>query len=103
MVSSSSASSLTFDIGGAEIIVTEWPSDYEAQNSRFEARSAPSRNVRSFAQTTSSATRPQPADVSKPQSEPARTRDGSPTTAATRSILSATTSGCSTILVSGSI
>ena len=73
------------------------------QNSRSEARSAPCRRLRSFAQTASSATRPQPADVSKPQSVPANTREGSPNTAATRSIRSATTSGCSMILVSGSM
>ena len=65
--------------------------------------SAPSRMERSFAQTTSSATRPQPAAVSKPQSVPASTRVGSPTTCATRSMRSATTSGCSTKLVSVSI
>src|SRR5262245_64035604 len=38
------------------------------RNSRCEARSAPSRRLASLAQTTSSATRPQPAAVSKPQS-----------------------------------
>ena len=36
---------------------------------------APSLRLLSFAQTTSPATRPQPADVSNPQSVPACTRD----------------------------
>src|SRR5271166_5158760 len=62
---------------------------------------APSAIAASFAQTTSSATRPRPAEVSKPQSVPARTRRGSPTARATASMRSATTSGCSTKLVSG--
>ena len=44
---------------------------------------APSRSEASLAHTTSSATRPQPAEVSKPQSVPASTRVGSPTVAAT--------------------
>src|SRR5262249_26303970 len=51
-------------------------------NKRWDARRAPSRRLVSLAHTTSSATRPQPAEVSKPQSVPARTRVGSPTTAA---------------------
>jgi hypothetical protein len=55
---------------------------------RCEARRAPSRRLESLAQTTSSATRPQPAEVSKPQSVPARTRLASPMTPATRSIRS---------------
>ena len=46
---------------------------------------------------------PCPAVESKPQSVPASTRRGSPTAAATRSRRSATTSGCSTKLVSVSI
>src|SRR5262245_2771489 len=73
------------------------------RNSRCEARSAPSRMLASLAHTTSSATRPQPAEVSKPQSVPASTRAGSPTTSATRSRRSATTCGCSTKLVRLSI
>ena len=44
------------------------------QNSRFVAIRAPSAIAASFAHTTSSATRPRPAEVSKPQSVPARTR-----------------------------
>lgn len=73
---------------------------YQRQgNNRSETIRAPSRKLISFAQTTSSATRPQPAEVSNPQSVPARTRDGSPTTATTLSIRSATTSGCSTKFV----
>ena len=64
--------------------------------------SAPSAIAASFAQTTSSATRPRPAEVSKPQSVPASTRLGSPTARATSSMRSATTSGCSTKFVSGS-
>src|SRR5260370_9030741 len=68
-------------------------------NKRCDASRAPSRRLASFAHTTSSATRPQPAEVSKPQSVPPRPRPASPTTPDTRSRPSATTSGCSTQLV----
>ncbi len=73
------------------------------EQSLSRQRRAPLRMVLNFAHTTSSATRPQPAEVSNPQSVPASTRVGSPTTVATRSSLSATTSGCSTKLVNVSI
>src|SRR5439155_669890 len=77
------------------------PAKKSEMQSLFErdASRAPSRRLLNLAQTTSSATRPQPAEVSKPQSVPACTRDGSPTTWATRSMRSATTSGCSTKFV----
>src|SRR5262249_46816698 len=55
------------------------------RNSRCETRAAPSRMLASLAPTTFSATQPQPADVSRPQSVPASTRVGSPTASATRS------------------
>src|SRR5262245_7073576 len=72
-------------------------------NKRCDARWAPSRRLASLPHTTSSATRPQPAEVSKPQSVPARTRAGSPRTAAICSMRSATTCGCSMKLVRLSI
>jgi len=65
------------------------------QKSRCVARRAPSAIAASFAHTTSSVTRPIPAEVSKPQSVHAITRFGSPTARATFSSRSATTSGCS--------
>ena len=64
---------------------------------------APSAIDLNFAHTTSSATRPRPATVSKPQSLPAITRCGSPMVSATFSSRSAITSGCSTKLVVESI
>ena len=76
---------------------------FRSQNSRADASRAPSLRARSFAQTTSGATRPHPAEVSKPQSFAASTADASPITATIRSIRSDTTSGCSMMLVSGSI
>src|SRR5262249_11896967 len=75
----------------------------ENQNSFADASRAPSLRVRSFAHTTSGATRPHPAEVSKPQSFAASTAEASPITATIRSIRSDTTSGCSMMLVSGSI
>jgi len=75
----------------------------ENQNSLADASRAPSLRVRSFARTTSGATRPHPAEVSKPQSFAASTAEASPITAATRSIRSDITSGCSIMFVSGSI
>jgi hypothetical protein len=60
------------------------------------AIAAPSHIARSFAHTTSSATGAKPVVVSKPQSVPAITRRGSPIACATRSMRSATSSGCST-------
>src|SRR5215813_8163400 len=71
----------------------------ENQNSFADASRAPSLRVRSFAQTTSGATRPHPAEVSKPQSFAASTAEASPITATIRSMRSATTSGCSIMLV----
>src|SRR4030095_12942197 len=53
---------------------------------RREAMRAPSVSARNSAQTTSSATRPIPAEVSNPQSVPASTQLGSPMVAATRSM-----------------
>jgi hypothetical protein len=55
------------------------------QNSLAEASRAPSLRVRSFDQTTSGATRPHPAEVSKPQSFAASTAEASPITATIRS------------------
>ena len=71
--------------------------------SRDEARSAPWRQVLSFAHTTSSVTHPYPANVPKPQSELAMTRSRSPTAATAASMRWATTSGCSTKLLFESI
>src|SRR5512132_2574615 len=91
---------------GIEVLAGEVlgiPTQRRHQNKRVEAILAPSLRLRSLAQTTSGATRPQPADVSKPQSVAASTAEGSPIVAATRSIRSDTTSGCSMILVNGSI
>ena len=54
-----------------EVLAGEVLSIHKAgnQNKCVEAIFAPSLRLRSFAQTTSGATRPQPADVSKPQSD----------------------------------
>src|SRR5436853_6367467 len=73
------------------------------QNNLSDASLAPSAIDLNFAHTTSSATRPRPAIVSKPQSLPAITRCGSPMTFAPFSSRSAITSGCSTKLVVESI
>ena len=66
-------------------------------HSRFEAISAPARNVANLAQTTSSVTHSHPTKLPKPQSTPAITRSRSPTAATTVSMRCATTSGCSTM------
>ena len=71
--------------------------------SRADAMSAPARHDCSFAHTTSSVTHSQPANVPKPQSELAMTRSRSPTAATAVSMRCATTSGCSTKLLFGSI
>ena len=70
-------------------------SSSEPRAARLAIR-APSAIALSLAQTTSSVTRPMPAEVSKPQSVPAMHPVRVADRCATRSSRSATTSGCST-------